>query len=63
MDREHTCCVTGHRDIPMAKARFVQDRLHQEIRQAIKVATQLRWMQRFPTQGEWIPQIWISSGL
>ena len=30
MDREHTCCVTGHRDIPVEKVPYVQDHLYQE---------------------------------
>lgn len=35
MDKEHTCCVTGHRDIPVEKIPYVQDSLHQELVQAI----------------------------
>lgn len=36
MDREHTCCVTGHRDIPVEKVPYVQDKLYQELLQAIQ---------------------------
>lgn len=36
MSREHTCCVTGHRDIPADKIQPIRDRLHQELLQAIE---------------------------
>ena len=36
MDKEHTCCVTGHRDIPVEKISYVQDKLYQELLQAIQ---------------------------
>lgn len=36
MDREHTCCVTGHRDIPEEKAAYVQEQLCQTVQQAIQ---------------------------
>jgi len=36
MDREHTCCVTGHRDIPVEKVPYVQDHLYQELLRAIQ---------------------------
>lgn len=36
MDKEHTCCVTGHRDIPADKIQYVQMQLHQELLQAIQ---------------------------
>lgn len=36
MDKEHTCCVTGHRDIPLEKIPYVQGQLHQELVQAIQ---------------------------
>lgn len=36
MDREHTCCVTGHRDIPADKLQYVQMQLCQELLQAIQ---------------------------
>ena len=36
MDKEHTCCVTGHRDIPVEKVPYVQDKLYQELLQAIQ---------------------------
>ena len=35
MDKEHTCCVTGHRDIPADKIQYVQMQLRQELLQAI----------------------------
>lgn len=36
MDVKHTCCVTGHRDIPADKRRFVADELLNEILSAIQ---------------------------
>ena len=33
MDREHTCCVTGRRDIQAETIPYVQDPLHQELLQ------------------------------
>ena len=36
MDRKHTCCVTGHRDIPVEKVPYVQDHLYQELLRAIQ---------------------------
>ena len=36
MDKEHTCCVTGHRDIPADKIQYVQMQLRQELLQAIR---------------------------
>ena len=36
MDKEHTCCVTGHRDIPVEKVPYVQDKLYQELLQTIQ---------------------------
>ena len=36
MDKEHTCCVTGHRDIPADKIQYVQMQLRQELLQAIQ---------------------------
>ena len=36
MDKEHTCCVTGHRDIPADKIQYVQMKLRQELLQAIQ---------------------------
>lgn len=36
MNQEHTCCVTGHRDIPAEKAAYVQAQLYQELLQAIQ---------------------------
>lgn len=36
MDRDHTCCVTGHRNIPADKISYVQRRLYQELLQAIQ---------------------------
>ena len=36
MDKEHTCCVTGHRDIPADKIQYVQIQLRQELLQAIQ---------------------------
>lgn len=36
MDKEHTCCITGHRDIPAEKIPYVQNRLHQELIRAIQ---------------------------
>ena len=35
MDKEHTCCVTGHRDIPNEKVLSVQNSVYQELKQAI----------------------------
>lgn len=35
MNKEHTCCVTGHRDISAAKILYVQNNLRQELEQAI----------------------------
>ena len=35
MDKEYTCCVTGHRDIPTEKVLYVQNSLHQELEKAI----------------------------
>lgn len=36
MDKAHTCCVTGHRDIPADKIQYVQMQLRQELLQAIQ---------------------------
>lgn len=36
MDKEHTCCVTVHRDIPADKIQYVQMQLRQELLQAIQ---------------------------
>ena len=36
MDKEHTCCVTGHRNIPADKIQYVQMQLRQELLQAIQ---------------------------
>lgn len=36
MDKEHTCCVTGHRDIPADKIQYVQMKLRQELLQTIQ---------------------------
>lgn len=36
MDKEHTCCVTGHRDIPADKIQYVQMQLRQELLQAVQ---------------------------
>ena len=36
MDKEHTCCVTVHRDIPADKIQYVQMKLRQELLQAIQ---------------------------
>lgn len=36
MDKEHTCCVTGHRDIPADEIQYVQMKLRQELLQAIR---------------------------
>ena len=36
MNKEHTCCVTGHRDIPADKVQYVQVQLRQELLQAIQ---------------------------
>ena len=36
MDKEHACCVTGHRDIPADKIQYVQMKLRQELLQAIQ---------------------------
>lgn len=35
MGKEHTCCVTGHRNIPAAKVLYVQNSVYQEVEQAI----------------------------
>ncbi len=35
MDKEHTCCVTGHRDIPEGKKDFVRSWLAKLIQAAI----------------------------
>ena len=35
MDKEHTCCVTGHRDIPSNKVGEIQTKLRQEVLNAI----------------------------
>lgn len=35
MDKERTCCVTGHRNIPMDKVSYVQSHLRQELIKAI----------------------------
>ena len=34
MDREHTCCFTGHRNIPAEKIETVSAKLRKEITQA-----------------------------
>ena len=36
MDKEHTCCVTGHRDIPAEKVAYVKDQLYQELLRAVQ---------------------------
>lgn len=36
MNKAHTCCVTGHRDIPADKTQYVQMQLRQELLQAIQ---------------------------
>lgn len=36
MDKEHICCVTGHRNIPAEKILYVKNQLHQEFLQAIQ---------------------------
>ena len=36
MDKEHICCVTGHRDIPTEKITYVKNQLHYELLQAIQ---------------------------
>lgn len=36
MDKEHTCCVTGHRNILADKIQYVQMQLRQELLQAIQ---------------------------
>ena len=36
MDKDHTCCVTGHRDIPAEKIAYVQSQLYQELLRAIQ---------------------------
>lgn len=36
MDKAHTCCVTGHRDIPADKIQYEQMQLRQELLQAIQ---------------------------
>ena len=36
MDKEHTCCVTGHRDIPSNKVGEIQTKLRQEVLNAIR---------------------------
>ena len=36
MNKEQTCCVTGHRDIPSNKAGEIQAKLRQEVLNAIK---------------------------
>lgn len=36
MDKEYTCCVTGHRNIPADKIQYVQMQLRQELLQAIQ---------------------------
>ena len=36
MDKERTCCVTGHRNIPADKIQYVQIQLRQELLQAIQ---------------------------
>ena len=35
MDREQTCCVTGHRVIPAEKNAIIQSRLREEVMEAI----------------------------
>jgi len=35
MEREHTCCVTGHRNVSMDKVSYVQRHLHRELIKAI----------------------------
>lgn len=35
MDKEYTCYVTGHRDIPTERVLYIQNSLHQELEQAI----------------------------
>ena len=35
MKKEHTCCVTGHRDISASKVLYVQNSIYQEVDQAI----------------------------
>lgn len=41
MDKEHTCCVTGHRNIPADKIQYVQIQLRQELLQAIQRGTRI----------------------
>lgn len=36
MDKEHTCCVTGHRDIPSNRVGIIQAKMRQEIMNAIR---------------------------
>ena len=36
MDKKHTCCVTGHRDIPLNKVGIIQTKLRQEVLNAIR---------------------------
>ena len=36
MDKEHTCCVTGHRDIPFNKVEITQAKLRQEVLNAVR---------------------------
>ena len=36
MDKEHTCCVTGHRDMPADKIQYVQMQLRQKLSQPIQ---------------------------
>lgn len=36
MDKKHTCCVTGHRNISIDKVLYVQEHLRQELIEAIQ---------------------------
>lgn len=35
MNKEHTCCATGHRNIPAERILYVKNSLHQELKRAI----------------------------
>jgi len=35
MNKEHTCCVTGHRDIPAEKVDFIRNKLTSAVQNAI----------------------------
>lgn len=36
MDKEYTCCITGHRDIPVGRTPYIQEELHKELMMAIQ---------------------------